>query len=131
MNFFPGTLEPAADGHFTFCSSAFSVPVVAGRFNGLAAGTPVVAGLRPEDIVPEGHGTPPARELGVDGVVILSEMLGNESLILVRLGSRSHRQHAAASRGRTDEGCRYRQYRPASPLRRLTGSSLRARPGDR
>jgi multiple sugar transport system ATP-binding protein len=87
MNFFPGAIEPAADGALAFSSSAFSAPIVAGRFEGLAAGMPVVAGLRPDDVVPVGHGISPARAVAADGIVILAEMLGGESQILVRLGT--------------------------------------------
>jgi multiple sugar transport system ATP-binding protein len=87
MNFFPGAIEPAADGALAFNSGAFAAPIVAGRFEGLAAGMPVVAGLRPDDVVPVGHGISPARAVAADGIVILSEMLGGESQILVRLGT--------------------------------------------
>ena len=43
-------------------------------------------GIRPEDIVPEGHGTRP--ELGADftAPVSFAEMLGNESLLFADLG---------------------------------------------
>ena len=43
----------------------------------------------------------PAREVAIEGVVILSEMLGGESQILVRLGSsEAIAKMAAASPGR-------------------------------
>ena len=46
----------------------------------------MVLGIRPEDIVPEGHGTRP--ELGADfeATVNFAEMLGNESLLFADLG---------------------------------------------
>ena len=95
---------------------------------------PVVAGLRPDDIVPVGHGMPPARDgRRAEGVVILSEMLGGESQILVRLGvERSHRQDGQPRPVATDERL------PLSlNIEKLhlfdaaTGRSLRARHGAR
>ena len=63
-----------------------SVPIDAGRFNLPAPGAPVTLGIRPEDVVPDGHGVRP--ELGVDfsGPVGFSEMLGNESLLFADFG---------------------------------------------
>src|SRR6185295_4403617 len=87
MNFFPGSIEAAADGAIAFGSAAFSAPLVPGRFEGLAAGMPVIAGLRPDDLVPVGHGISPSRAVTAEGIVILAEMLGGESQILVRVGT--------------------------------------------
>jgi multiple sugar transport system ATP-binding protein len=86
MNFFPGTIEAATDGALEFSSDAFAAPLVPGRFEGVAVGMPVIAGLRPDDVVPVGHGISPARPVAAEGIVILAEMLGGESQILVRLG---------------------------------------------
>ena len=80
----------------------------------------MVAGLRPDDIVPVGHGMPPAREVAVEGVVILSEMLGGESQILLRLGSSEAIAKMAqprAGRGRRATAA-VAERRQASPLRR-------------
>jgi multiple sugar transport system ATP-binding protein len=85
MNFFPGTVEADGSGP-TFRSDCFMAPIPLDRFDGLAPGQPVVAGLRPEDIVPLGHGAVPHRAVQVEGRVVLSEMLGSETLILTRLG---------------------------------------------
>ena len=41
-------------------AGGIDLPVPADRFDLPAAGTPVTLGIRPEDIVPEGHGTRPA-----------------------------------------------------------------------
>ncbi|QKC85383.1 sn-glycerol-3-phosphate ABC transporter ATP-binding protein UgpC [Mesorhizobium sp. NZP2077] len=86
MNFFPGSIEATGEGTLSFRSSAFEAPIVQGRFSGLAPGLPVVAGLRPDDIVPVGHGMAPARPVAARGTVILAEMLGGESQVLLRLG---------------------------------------------
>ncbi|MET3898885.1 multiple sugar transport system ATP-binding protein [Devosia sp. UYZn731] len=63
-----------------------SLPVPADRFDLPAPGTPVTLGIRPEDIVPEGHGTRP--EVGADftATVNFAEMLGNESLLFADFG---------------------------------------------
>ncbi|HEV2513773.1 MAG TPA: sn-glycerol-3-phosphate ABC transporter ATP-binding protein UgpC [Devosia sp.] len=70
----------------TIRAAGLNVPVPADRFNLPAAGTAVTLGIRPEDIVPEGHGTRP--ELGADfsAEVSFAEMLGNESLLFAELG---------------------------------------------
>ena len=86
MNFFQGSIEATGEGALFFRSPAFEAPIVPNRFNGLAPGLPVVAGLRPDDIVPVGHGMAPARPVAAQGTVILAEMLGGESQVLLRLG---------------------------------------------
>jgi multiple sugar transport system ATP-binding protein len=133
MNFFPGTIEAATDGALEFSSDAFAAPLVPGRFEGIAVGMPVTAGLRPDDVVPVGHGIPPARPVAAEGIVILAEMLGGESQVLIRLGT----MEAIAKMA---------QPRPVSTDERLplslnidklhlfdasTGRSLRARRGGR
>ena len=86
MNFFHGSIEATGEGALFFRSPAFEAPIVPNRFSGLAPGLPVVAGLRPDDIVPVGHGMAPARPVAAQGTVILAEMLGGESQVLLRLG---------------------------------------------
>ncbi|MET2828293.1 ABC transporter ATP-binding protein [Mesorhizobium shangrilense] len=86
MNFFSGELVPA-DGGLAFSGGSFTLPVVASSFKNLAAGQRVIGGLRPEDIVPVGHGMPPQNALPLQGEVVLSEMLGNETQLLMRVGS--------------------------------------------
>ena len=110
MNFFPGTLEPDEDGRFTFRSIAFSVPVVDGRFDGLAAGMQVVAGLRPDDIVPVGHGMPPAARGRHRG---RRDPVGNARRRKPDPRApgleRSHRQDGSSlARSQPMSGCRYR-----------------------
>ena len=70
----------------TIHAAGLKVPVPADRFNLPAEGMAVTLGIRPEDIVPEGHGTRP--ELGADfnAEVSFAEMLGNESLLFADLG---------------------------------------------
>jgi multiple sugar transport system ATP-binding protein len=86
MNFFSGAIVPAAGG-LAFACDDFVLPIEGSRFAGLEAGRKVVGGLRPEDIVPVGHGMPPRNILPLEGLVILAEMLGNETQILMRIGS--------------------------------------------
>jgi len=88
MNFFPGAIEAAADGALAFNSDAFAAPLPPGRFEGIAVGMPVIAGLRSDDVVPIGHGMSPTRALETEGIVIVAELLGGESQVLVRLGTR-------------------------------------------
>jgi ABC-type sugar transport system ATPase subunit len=67
-------------------AGGIDIPVPPGRFNLPPAGAPVTLGVRPEDIVPEGHGTRP--DLGADfsAEVSFAEMLGNESLLFGDFG---------------------------------------------
>ncbi|MDB5540822.1 MAG: sugar transporter ATP-binding protein [Devosia sp.] len=82
MNFIAGEIGAGP----VIKAAGLEIPVPPGRFNLPAAGTPVVLGVRPEDIVPEGHGTRP--ELGADFIaaVNFAEMLGNESLLFADFG---------------------------------------------
>ena len=82
MNMLPAEVGPGN----TIRAAGIAIPVPADRFNLPAAGTAVTLGIRPEDIVPEGHGTRP--ELGADfsAAVSFAEMLGNESLLFADLG---------------------------------------------
>ena len=82
MNFIDAAVGPGD----TIQAGGIDVPVVPGKFDLPAPGTPVTLGIRPEDIVPEGHGTRP--ELGADftAPVSFAEMLGNESLLFADLG---------------------------------------------
>jgi multiple sugar transport system ATP-binding protein len=85
MNFIDGVVEAGPQGP-VIRAGGIDLPVPATRFNLPAAGTPVTLGIRPEDIVPQGHGTRP--ELGADfsARVNFAEMLGNESLLFADLG---------------------------------------------
>jgi multiple sugar transport system ATP-binding protein len=85
MNFIDGVVG-LAGGSPVIVAGGLQVPVPAERFNLPPVGTSVVLGMRPEDIVPEGHGTRP--ELGADfeAPVNFAEMLGNESLLFADFG---------------------------------------------
>ena len=52
-------------------------------FAGLPVGFEVTLGIRPEDVVPHGHGTPPRRSFSIEAPVLLVEPLGNETLIVL------------------------------------------------
>jgi ABC-type sugar transport system ATPase subunit len=86
MNFLDATVGGSADGP-TIEVGGLSLPVDPARFDLPAKGTPVVLGIRPEDVVPEGHGLRP--ELGADfeAPIGFAEMLGNESLLFASLGA--------------------------------------------
>ncbi len=53
------------------------------EFSHLAEGAKVTMGLRPEDVALEGHGTLPARAWFFEAPVLLTEPLGNETLIVI------------------------------------------------
>ncbi len=82
MNFVPALV---AEGN-VITAGGIDLPVKPDRFDLPAPGTEVVLGIRPEDIVPEGHGTRP--ELGAEftAPVNFAEMLGNESLLFADFG---------------------------------------------
>jgi len=82
MNFVPAVVGEGT----VIKAGGIDLPVKPGRFNLPAPGTAVTLGIRPEDIVPEGHGTRP--ELGADfsAPVNFAEMLGNESLLFADFG---------------------------------------------
>ena len=67
-------------------AAGIEIPIPPTRFDLPPAGTEITLGIRPEDIVPEGHGTRP--ELGADftSPVNFAEMLGNESLLFANFG---------------------------------------------
>jgi multiple sugar transport system ATP-binding protein len=84
MNFIDGEVTGGPDG-LTFSSGALRVPLPAQRFH-VAAGQAVALGIRPEDIVPEGHGLPPRNSIELSAPVSLTEMLGNETLLFISFG---------------------------------------------
>jgi ABC-type sugar transport system ATPase subunit len=85
MNFLDATVGGSADGP-AIEVGGLTLPVDPERFDLPARGTPVVLGIRPEGVVPEGHGLRP--ELGADfeAPIGFAEMLGNESLLFASLG---------------------------------------------
>ena len=101
MNFFHGAVGSEAGGQAVRCGD-FTVPRPTARFTSLESGQSVILGVRPEDIVPRGHGMTPQNSVALNGQVVLSEMLGNESLILLRLG-------------KTEAMVRMQQPRPVAP----------------
>jgi len=79
-------LIPAVVGEGTIVIGDVEIAVPPDRFDLPPKGTAVTLGVRPEDVVPEGHGTWP--ELGADftGTVEFAEMLGDQSLLFTSLG---------------------------------------------
>ena len=84
MNFFTGHVS--GEGAVTLDGLDTPILVTPGRFALPAAGGQVVVGLRPEHIVPEGHGVTPRRPVALKAPVIMTEALGNETLLTARLG---------------------------------------------
>ena len=87
MNLFDGVVRNE-NGRVEIEAAGLRIPVNADAFDLPPAGSEVIVGVRPEDIVPEGHGLRP--ELGVDfeAPVSFAEMLGNESLLFLNQGGR-------------------------------------------
>ena len=86
MNFFEGVAEACGrrDG---LQRRALPAPLVPGRFDRVpAAGERIVAGFRPEDIVPEGHGMEPRHGHAFSARIEFTEMLGNETLLFSSIG---------------------------------------------
>ena len=88
MNFFDGTARDVG-GVLAFCNDDVTAPLPVHRFADLVeAGRPLVAGFRPEDIVPEGHGIEPDNAVTVQSRIEFAEMLGPETLLFAALGGR-------------------------------------------
>ena len=86
MNFFDGVVE-VVGGALCFTNDVITVPLGEEYLAGVGApGRKIVAGFRPEDIVPENHGVEPRRSVTIGAKVEFAEMLGNETLLFSRLG---------------------------------------------
>ena len=81
MNFLAGVVT---DGGIAV--AGLRIPIDSGAFDLPPTGSPVILGIRPEDVVPEGHGSWPAVGADFTAPVGFSEMLGNESLLFTELG---------------------------------------------
>jgi multiple sugar transport system ATP-binding protein len=84
MNFFRGKV--VEDGCVSVGGLATAIRLPPGRFDLSAIGAEVVIGLRPEHIVPQNHGVTPRRPVAFRAPVIMTEALGNETLLTARLG---------------------------------------------
>jgi ABC-type sugar transport system ATPase subunit len=82
MNFIPAVVGEGG----VLQAGGVELPIAAGRFHLPAAGTAVTLGVRPEDVVPEGHGTRPGVGADFTGTVEFAEMLGDQSLLFTSLG---------------------------------------------
>jgi len=108
MNFIDGVIEQRGTG-LAFRGADLLVPLPAARFRNVAVGQAVSFGVRPEDLVPDGHGLPPANAVEIVAPVTLTEMLGNETLLFITIGD-----HEAVARMqqprdvRPDETLRFR-----------------------
>ena len=86
MNFIDGAVV-AAGSDLEFVAAELRVPLSSERFADLAVGRAVTLGVRPEDLVPDGHGLPPSRAVTISASVSLTEMLGNETLLFITFGT--------------------------------------------
>jgi multiple sugar transport system ATP-binding protein len=87
MNFFDGVIERDGEG-LAFAARDMRIPLDPSRFEGaLRPGLKVIGGLRPEDIIPEGHGLQPPDGITLEAEITLTELLGNESLLFARCGA--------------------------------------------
>jgi multiple sugar transport system ATP-binding protein len=85
MNFLDGIVAAGPSGP-AIHAGGVDIAVPSDRFDLPATGTPVTLGIRPEDIVPEGHGIRPTLGADFSAPVNFAEMLGNESLLFADLG---------------------------------------------
>ena len=86
MNFFEGVAETSGS-ETLFRGEHFRLPLTRARLGALpAAGERIVAGFRPEDIVPEGHGMAPRNGFAFRSRIEFTEMLGNETLLFSSIG---------------------------------------------
>ena len=65
MNFVEGEVTNGPGG-LAFSNGALRLPIPSGRFD-VKAGQSVTLGLRPEDLVPDGHGLPPRNSIDIVG----------------------------------------------------------------
>jgi ABC-type sugar transport system ATPase subunit len=82
MNLIPAVVGEGG----TIVAGGVNLPVPLERFALPANGTAVTLGVRPEDVVPEGHGTRPTLGADFTGTVEFAEMLGDQSLLFTSLG---------------------------------------------
>jgi len=86
MNLFDAIIAQNVDGKVLQIADGVELPLP-GRFSGaLALGQEVVVGMRPEDLVPQGHGMPPAERCSFESTVSIAEPLGNETLLFLNVG---------------------------------------------
>ncbi|WP_309086016.1 sn-glycerol-3-phosphate ABC transporter ATP-binding protein UgpC [Chelativorans sp.] len=81
MNMLSGEIASGADGRPEVRLPGEAIALDPARFEGLESGRPVLLGARPEDIVPEGHGLLPEDAHLFSAPVVLTESLGNETLL--------------------------------------------------
>ncbi|MGY0399677.1 MAG: ABC transporter ATP-binding protein [Ostreibacterium sp.] len=88
MNFFDGLIEKRRDDYY-FVSQDFKLPLEVNKFGKeLQDKREITVGLRPEDIVPEGHGLlPTSHGIRMKSTVNLTEALGNETLLYAQSGN--------------------------------------------
>ncbi len=86
MNFVEGIVEISNEKP-VFKSAAFSFDISKRHFgNEWKGGEELIAGFRPEDIVPDEHGVRPKQSVLVSAKISFTEMLGNETLLFSEIG---------------------------------------------
>jgi ABC-type sugar transport system ATPase subunit len=85
MNTMLGHLAGGPGGPVVEIAPDCAIPFDASSFTGLEPGRLVLLGIRSEDIVPEGHGLLPEHSFRFAAPVLLTESLGNETLLFAEL----------------------------------------------
>ena len=80
MNFLSGEVA-SHEGGAAIRVGQLDIPIAKNKYNLPEMGSSVTVGIRPEDIVPVGHGQEPNLATEIQATVKFSEMLGNESLL--------------------------------------------------
>ena len=84
MNFFEGSVA-MIDGKAHFKNEILSAPIPLNKtISTWQGGEPISLGLRPEEIVPDGHGLTPESSVTIHGKVDFAEMLGHETLLFMK-----------------------------------------------
>jgi multiple sugar transport system ATP-binding protein len=86
MNFFEGRVALSRN-EASFVGDGFKLPISKTRFSGILEDKQkLVAGFRPEDIVPLAHSPAPKQAVAFTSSVGFTEMLGNETLLFSSFG---------------------------------------------
>jgi multiple sugar transport system ATP-binding protein len=86
MNLFDAVVVPGDGGQAVQVGADWALPLPRHLQGRVAAGDRVVLGLRPDDLVPHGHGLPPRDKASFESTVAIAEPLGSETLLFLGFG---------------------------------------------